>query len=465
MGVRGVSCCPRACAREREHVRLCASVCVCAHGCACVGKGARTRSTHIGCSIAPGVPSTSSSLRPAPAAAARWSGRRSRASGAQRPRWRWGRGRGREGGEDGEGGRRRIREAPELFDSSGAAAGRGGPPGQLVESGPPGALGTRTRAAPPPVPRPPPECRPRAPLGAGERRPAPGHHAAAAALLDAAARGAAPAGARAEVLGAHGEWARGAGRAASCPGGAGRVPAGPSGRRAQAPRAGDPPARVARAGGAWAARGARAASGAPGAGGPARGAPRAPRRPRTRGRVARGRPGPGARAPPGGLSEGGSAGASAPTGLGASRARPWARGADPAALARRAGEGARLLGPAGWARPRLGRELRSSRCRDTRRLLPLVQAGRHWRAPGTPRPALAGPGPPGQGAPSARVTARTAAGFAFLAATSRRGPATVARCQARSAAQGPSQAAGPARVSQPPARADLVGLQCLQTHN
>uniref|UniRef100_A0AC11D2A3 SPARC related modular calcium binding 2 n=1 Tax=Ovis aries TaxID=9940 RepID=A0AC11D2A3_SHEEP len=81
--------------------------------------------------------------------------------------------------------------------------GRGGPPGQLVESGPPGALGTRTRAAPPPVPRPPPECRPRAPLGAGERRPAPGHHAAAAALLDAAARGAAPAGARAEVLGAH----------------------------------------------------------------------------------------------------------------------------------------------------------------------------------------------------------------------------------------------------------------------
>lgn len=256
------------------------------------------------------------------------------------------------------------------------------------------------------------------------------------------------------------------GRAASCPGGAGRVPAGPSGRRAQAPRAGDPPARVAGAGGAWAARGARAASGAPRRGWTGKGCSAGPSPPPHEGQ-GRAR-----------KTRSGSQGAARWTvrgrlcrGLGSHRARcvPGSalgarcgpRGSRPAGGRRGPAPGPRRLGPTLPGDVSLeaadagtqGDCFPSSKRADT----------------GGPRglrvlrsPAL---GPPGQGAPSARVTERTAAGFAFLAATSRRGPATVARCQARSAAQGPSQAAGPARVSQPPARADLVGLQCLQTHN
>lgn len=395
-------------------VRVCTWVRVCREG------GAHTQHPHC-----PGPP-LHLQLRQTRAPGGR-SGRRSRsrASGAQRPRWRWGRGRGREGWE---GGRRRIREAPELFDRSRGrrrtrrtdGASWSSPAARSSGDEDPSSPSARSAAAS--------ECRPRAPLRARERRPAPGHHAAAAALLAAAACGAALAGARAEVLGANGEWARGAVARRLLPG-AGRVPAGPSARRAPAPRAGDPPARAARAGGVWAVRGARAASGAPSTRVDRRGVLRGPlAAPLTRDRVARGRPGPGTRAPPGGLSEGGSAPASA---------RYGPRGSC------RAGEG-RTRGPAPGPRrfgPTLPGDV-SLEAVTNEDCFPLVQAGRHWKGQGTPHPALPGPGPPGQGAPSAGVTALTAAGFAFLAATSRRGPATGARCQARSAAQGPSQAAG-----------------------
>lgn len=146
------------------------------------------------------------------------------------------------------------------------------PGGQLVESGPPGALGKRTPSSPSagspaavPARRARPLFRaPPSPSGAeSPAGPAPGHHAAPPALLAAAARGAALAGARAEVLGAHGEsqpagtwrWRR----AASCPGPAGS----PRSPQAEAPRHGEqvtlgevapPSARAAQTGGAWAVR-------------------------------------------------------------------------------------------------------------------------------------------------------------------------------------------------------------------